>query len=90
MRTFRLGFALAALSLASAPAFADALKIGQPAPVFTGTDSNGHAVSLADLKGKTVVLEWTNDGCAPMWVNGTAAGPCSKCSRTPPASASCG
>jgi len=63
MKTFSFGLALAALSLATVPASADALKIGQPAPVFTGTDSNGHAVSLADLKGKTVVLEWTNDGC---------------------------
>jgi hypothetical protein len=63
MKTFPFGLALAALSLATVPASADALKIGQPAPVFTGTDSNGHAVSLADLKGKTVVLEWTNDGC---------------------------
>ncbi len=34
-----------------------------PAPAFTATDSNGKAVSLADFAGKTVVLEWTNDGC---------------------------
>jgi peroxiredoxin len=38
-------------------------KIGAPAPNFTATDSNGKPVSLGDLKGKTVVLEWTNDGC---------------------------
>ena len=25
--------------------------------------SNGESVHLADLKGKMVVLEWTNDGC---------------------------
>jgi hypothetical protein len=25
--------------------------------------SNGETVHLADLKGKMVVLEWTNDGC---------------------------
>ena len=37
--------------------------IGAPAPAFTSTDSNGRAVSLADYKGKTVVLEWTNDEC---------------------------
>jgi hypothetical protein len=36
---------------------------GAPAPAFTGTDSNGAAVSLSDFAGKTVVLEWTNDGC---------------------------
>jgi len=33
------------------------------APAFTGVDSNGETVSLADFAGKTVVLEWTNDGC---------------------------
>lgn len=44
------------------PAFADAIP-GKPAPDFTATDSNGKPVKLADFKGKTVVLEWTNDGC---------------------------
>lgn len=38
-------------------------KVGAPAPSFTSVDSNGKPVSLADLKGKTVVLEWTNDEC---------------------------
>ncbi len=38
-------------------------QIGQPAPDFTGTDSNGKSWSLSSLRGKTVVLEWTNDGC---------------------------
>ena len=37
--------------------------VGQPAPAFTGTDMHGKAVSLADLKGKYVVLEWHNQGC---------------------------
>lgn len=37
--------------------------IGQPAPAFTGVDSNGKTRSLADFKGKTVVLEWTNHDC---------------------------
>ena len=36
---------------------------GQPAPEFTGIDSNGAEVSLSDFAGKRVVLEWTNDGC---------------------------
>ena len=36
---------------------------GNPAPAFTATDSFGEPVSLADFAGKTVVLEWTNDGC---------------------------
>jgi peroxiredoxin len=38
-------------------------QIGAPAPDFTGTDSNGQPVHLGDLRGKVVVLEWTNDGC---------------------------
>lgn len=46
----------------SAPAFASAV-VGQPAPAFTATDSNGNTVNLEDFKGKLVVLEWTNDGC---------------------------
>ena len=37
--------------------------IGETAPGFTGTNSNGETVSLSDFDGKTVVLEWTNDGC---------------------------
>jgi hypothetical protein len=36
---------------------------GKPAPVFSGTDSAGKPVSLADFKGKAVVLEWTNHDC---------------------------
>jgi peroxiredoxin len=38
-------------------------EIGQPAPAFTATDTNGKTVSLSDFKGKTVVLEWTNHEC---------------------------
>ena len=37
--------------------------IGETAPGFTGTNSNGETVSLSDFEGQTVVLEWTNDGC---------------------------
>ncbi|MBX3498385.1 MAG: redoxin domain-containing protein [Alphaproteobacteria bacterium] len=37
--------------------------VAQPAPVFTGLDSNGRKQSLADYRGKTVVLEWTNHEC---------------------------
>ncbi len=43
-------------------AFAEPV-IGQPAPAFTAIDSNGKRVSLSGFAGKTVVLEWTNDGC---------------------------
>lgn len=33
------------------------------APAFSGVTSSGAIVALADFSGKTVVLEWTNDGC---------------------------
>jgi peroxiredoxin len=33
------------------------------APAFTLTDSEGVQRSLADFRGKTVVVEWTNEGC---------------------------
>lgn len=53
---------LASLSLVAGSAGATA-TVGQPAPAFTATDASGKAVSLADFKGKTVVLEWVNPGC---------------------------
>ena len=37
--------------------------IALSAPAFTGTDSNGKDHALADFKGSTVVLEWTNHDC---------------------------
>lgn len=37
---------------------------GQIAPSITdAVTSTGETISLADFSGKTVVLEWTNDGC---------------------------
>lgn len=54
----------AALALAPAAAFATSSPdIGKPAPQFTAVDSNGKTWSLADLKGKIVVLETTNHDC---------------------------
>ena len=37
--------------------------VGQPAPAFSAVDTSGKTVSLADYKGKHVVLEWVNPGC---------------------------
>jgi peroxiredoxin len=54
--------ALSILSFAAAGAFAQAV-VGQPAPNFTATDTSGKTVSLADFKGRHVVLEWVNPGC---------------------------
>lgn len=53
---------LASLSLVAGSAGATA-TVGQPAPAFTATDASGKTVSLADFKGRTVVLEWVNPGC---------------------------
>ncbi|WP_287127652.1 redoxin domain-containing protein [Candidatus Cyanaurora vandensis] len=50
------------LSLVQAPVLANAL-VGQMAPAFEATDSNGKTHSLNDFKGKYVVLEWTNYDC---------------------------
>lgn len=49
---------LATLGLAQA-----APKIGYPAPAFSAVDTTGKTWSLAVLKGKRVILEWTNDQC---------------------------
>lgn len=38
-------------------------ELGKAAPDFTLKDLDGKDVRLADLKGKTVVLEWFNPGC---------------------------
>ena len=59
MRSF---VAAAALLVAACSAQAAAV-VGQPAPSFTLTDVAGQKRSLADFKGKTVVLEWVNFDC---------------------------
>lgn len=52
---------LAALVL---PALAQAAaNVDAPAPAFTAATADGRTVSLADFKGRTVVLEWTNHDC---------------------------
>jgi peroxiredoxin len=59
-----IGAALAFAGFAAtAPAALATPEPGKPAPAFTGVDTKGNAVSLADLRGKTVVLEWTNHDC---------------------------
>lgn len=54
--------AASVLAMASSIALANA-SVGQPAPGFSATDTAGKTVSLADFKGKHVVLEWVNPGC---------------------------
>lgn len=39
------------------------VDVGDTAPAFTLSDSVGNSVSLAEFKGKVVVLEWINPDC---------------------------
>jgi peroxiredoxin len=59
--------ALAALAFTGlawqASAVSAAPEIGKQAPDFSATDTHGKPVKLSELRGKTVVLEWTNDQC---------------------------
>ena len=59
-RALLLGSAAAALAPVSAFAASD---VGKPAAAFSAPDSNGKVWSLAELKGKVVVLETSNQDC---------------------------
>lgn len=41
----------------------DDAVVGEPAPSFTLTGTNGETYALSDLEGQYVVLEWLNFGC---------------------------
>lgn len=57
-------FVLASLMSVFAIATAHAEPVvNQPAPLFSGATADGTTLNLADLKGKTVILEWTNHEC---------------------------
>lgn len=62
---YRIPAALIAVAilLAATPSVHAQAAVGQPAPSFTVNDATGKPVTLADFKGKHVVLEWTNPGC---------------------------
>jgi len=47
---------------AASPALAEP-EMDKPAPLFSGAAADGTKIKLADLHGKTVVLEWTNHEC---------------------------
>lgn len=61
------------LGMPAAGRAAPKAALGRPAPAFTLADQDGHAVSLAALKGRVVVLEWTNPRC-PVWRRHAEAG----------------
>jgi len=56
-------FAAAAGSLVLPGDGQAAPRIAAPAPDFTAVGSDGRPVRLSALRGRPVVLEWTNDGC---------------------------
>ncbi len=65
-RVLAIGLYCAAATIILSAGFQPAIaqvRIGDPAPAFTLTDSNGRTLSLADFKDKIVVLEWTNHEC---------------------------
>jgi peroxiredoxin len=62
MKTWIRATAFATGFVGATAVFAQAV-VGQPAPAFSAIDAAGKPVSLADYKGKHVVLEWVNPGC---------------------------
>ncbi len=59
----RTRLAAIAMGTALACGAALALRPGEMAPEFAGKDSNGKTETLAQYRGKYVVLEWANQGC---------------------------
>jgi peroxiredoxin len=58
---YHLLVAIITAAILAAPLLA--VRVGDAAPDFTATASNGQTYKLSDLKGKFVVLEWHNNGC---------------------------
>jgi hypothetical protein len=54
--------ALVLLAVTAVPARAEP-ALDKPAPEFSGRTADGRTVDLKSLRGKTVVLEWTNHEC---------------------------
>src|ERR1700691_4524722 len=54
---------LVVLMLLAVPLLIATAKVGDSAPEFTTTASNGKTIRLSDYRGKYVVLEWHNNGC---------------------------
>jgi hypothetical protein len=54
-----------AVALFIAPTGAAGIKVhpGAPAPAFSAKDISGQMVGIDNYRGKTIILEWTNNGC---------------------------
>jgi peroxiredoxin len=58
---FSLAFIFTAVFVLTCVAYA--VRVGDQAPNFTGSDSNGKTQTLSQFRGKYVVLEWHNHDC---------------------------
>jgi peroxiredoxin len=54
---------IVAAALLAAPLVLLATKVGDSAPNFSATGSDGKTYRLSDYRGRFVVLEWHNNGC---------------------------
>ena len=61
-RLYQIALVSIALAFSYPSAYAESI-VDKPAPLFSGAAADGSTVKLADLLGKTVVLEWTNHEC---------------------------
>lgn len=61
--TLGAGLALVTATVLPTTTAQAAATVGQAAPDFTLRDTGGKPVRLSDLRGRHVVLEWTNPGC---------------------------
>jgi AhpC/TSA family len=61
-RFYQIVFISFALVMAAMSVNAEPI-VDKPAPTFSGVAADGSTIKLDDLKGKTVVLEWTNHEC---------------------------
>jgi len=55
--------ALAVIAILAAFSVAPEVEVGKTVPAFSLKGIDGKTYSIADLKGKVVVLEWTNPNC---------------------------
>jgi peroxiredoxin len=63
MKTMLWTVTMVAVAVLTAAPAAAGVEVGKAAPAFTLEDESGNPVSLADFKGKVVVLEWLNPDC---------------------------
>ena len=63
MRRAATCWMMVAVAVLCAASLGRAARVGERAPDFSVTDTNGKLEKLSDYAGKFVVLEWSNRGC---------------------------